>query len=54
MLEATALRERTNAVQTRYAHDVKELDKLQKTNVYSQSSGCSRVQTLLTGVVTPC
>lgn len=38
ILEAAALRERTNAMQTRYEHDLKELDKLQKTNVYSQSS----------------
>ena len=36
LLEAAALRDRTNALQTRYEHDLKELEKLQKTNVYSE------------------
>ncbi|KAK4054164.1 Vacuolar protein sorting-associated protein atg6 [Microbotryomycetes sp. JL201] len=37
LLEAAALRERTNALQTRYAHDLKELEKLQRTNVYNDA-----------------
>ncbi|KAK4054376.1 Vacuolar protein sorting-associated protein atg6 [Microbotryomycetes sp. JL221] len=37
LLEAVALRERTNALQTRYAHDLRELEKLQKTNVYNDA-----------------
>ncbi|KAM0789553.1 hypothetical protein ACM66B_000364 [Microbotryomycetes sp. NB124-2] len=37
LLEAAALRDRTNALQTRYAHDLKELEKLQRTNVYNDA-----------------
>jgi len=40
-LQAGALRDRTRAVETRLAHDAKELEKLQKTNVYSQSRALS-------------
>lgn len=36
LLDAASLRDRTNSLQTRYAHDVRELEKLQKTNVYSE------------------
>lgn len=35
ILQAAQLRDQTNALQTRYEHDVHELEKLQKTNVYS-------------------
>lgn len=34
-MAAAALRDKNNSLQTRYAHDVRELDKLKKTNVYS-------------------
>ncbi|ORY89722.1 autophagy protein Apg6-domain-containing protein [Leucosporidium creatinivorum] len=37
ILEASSLRDRTNALQTRYEHDMKELEKLQKTNVYNDA-----------------
>lgn len=36
-LSASALRSRTLAVQTRLAHDARELDKLQRTNVYNDA-----------------
>ena len=37
LIEAGALRDQNNSLQTRYAHDVRELEKLVKTNVYSAS-----------------
>lgn len=43
VLEAADLRDRANALQTRYEHDVKNLEKLQKTNVYSASAELFRL-----------
>ncbi|KAL8292204.1 hypothetical protein RQP46_001670 [Phenoliferia psychrophenolica] len=37
LIEAGALRDQNNSLQTRYAHDVRELDKLVKTNVYNDA-----------------
>ncbi|KAK4702476.1 beclin, partial [Phenoliferia sp. Uapishka_3] len=37
LIEAAALRDQNNSLQTRYAHDVRELEKLVKTNVYNDA-----------------